>query len=273
MQEDRINDYAQEDEMILKSHMLRQNGKLSDLLLSLNYGRAHRRESPDSGFTLIELLVTIAIISILAAILFPVFGQARDKARAAACQSNLKQLGLAFEMYSMDYDETYPCNPQWKSRLDSYVKNKEIYKCPSRSEFPWHYGQGYNVGCASASPAVPGFVGMSAAAVVNPADKILVAEWGAPLTGVGGCNAGPPCGPTGLLGGGSTSHWAVCRVHSGGSNLLFGDGHVAWLKPDIYHSNTEHIDDNGEPVVSGGGAAVAVPESTWRKYWDTSYGG
>jgi prepilin-type N-terminal cleavage/methylation domain-containing protein/prepilin-type processing-associated H-X9-DG protein len=60
------------------------------------------------GFTLIELLVVIAIIAILAAILFPVFAQAREKARQASCQSNLKQLGLAFQMYSQDYDGGYP---------------------------------------------------------------------------------------------------------------------------------------------------------------------
>ncbi|WP_395141887.1 type II secretion system protein [Armatimonas sp.] len=60
------------------------------------------------GFTLIELLVVIAIIAILAAILFPVFAQARDKARATACLSNTKQLSLGVMMYAQDYDETLP---------------------------------------------------------------------------------------------------------------------------------------------------------------------
>src|SRR5438045_8254156 len=60
------------------------------------------------AFTLIELLVVIAIIAILAAILFPVFARAREKARQASCQSNLKQIGIAFKMYVQDYDETWP---------------------------------------------------------------------------------------------------------------------------------------------------------------------
>ena len=70
----------------------------------------HRR--PKAAFTLIELLVVIAIIAVLAAILFPVFAQARDKARQAACLSNLKQVGTALAMYQQDYDERMPstCN-------------------------------------------------------------------------------------------------------------------------------------------------------------------
>jgi len=125
----------------------------------MNVNRSHR-----NAFTLIELLVVIAIIAILAAILFPVFAQAREKARAASCLSNLKQIGTATMMYVQDYDESYyphrfncrdaagafqPC-PQyagdpaaaaydsnssmryyWVHLLQPYVKNYQLFKCPS----------------------------------------------------------------------------------------------------------------------------------------------
>lgn len=214
------------------------------------------------GFTLIELLVVIAVIAILAAILFPVFAQARDKARASSCQSNLKQMGTAFLMYCQDYDEVYPPVPNWKSTLQPYIRNTAINTCPSRHDLPWYYGQGYNIGCAS--PYVAGFPMRTMAGISAPADKILVAEWER-------CNAGPPCGPTGLLSGGATSYWAVCRVHSGGSNLLFGDGHVKWLRPDAYHSNTDHVDAAGMPVGPAGGGISPVAEATWRAFWDVTH--
>jgi len=100
------------------------------------------------GFTLIELLVVIAIIAILAAILFPVFAQARENARKTACLSNLKQLGTALMMYAQDWDETFPfwrtkCHndPQyppgglfWTEQLMPYVKNADVFRCPSARE-------------------------------------------------------------------------------------------------------------------------------------------
>src|SRR5437867_4650518 len=97
----------------------------------------------NKAFTLIELLVVIAIIAILAAILFPVFAQARDKARSAACLSNLKQIGMATRMYTQDYDEvlvpSYLYNSKstwewWMDLLQPYVKNRGVFVCPTWSD-------------------------------------------------------------------------------------------------------------------------------------------
>lgn len=107
-----------------------------------------RGTASNRGFTLIELLVVIAIIAILAAILFPVFAQAREKARATACLSNLKQGGLAYAMYTQDYDETTPLQNSpavkdasgnyisggyWFQLIQPYIKNWQMMQCPDRT--------------------------------------------------------------------------------------------------------------------------------------------
>src|SRR5579883_1480681 len=89
-----------------------------------------------NGFTLIELLVVIAIIAILAAILFPVFAKAREKARQASCQSNEKQIGLAILQYVQDFDEHFPVGFStdngigWAGTVQNYVKSGGVFKCP-----------------------------------------------------------------------------------------------------------------------------------------------
>ena len=104
-----------------------------------------RSGRPGIGFTLIELLVVIAIIAILAAILFPVFARAREKARQTSCLSNLKQIGLATMMYVQDYDGRFPGHTggptsayDWPVMLLPYCKNAQIFECPT-SLPPWRH--------------------------------------------------------------------------------------------------------------------------------------
>lgn len=115
------------------------------------------RSQTRSAFTLIELLVVIAIIAILAAILFPVFGRARENARRSSCQSNLKQVGLGLLQYSQDYDENlvrsfygpvgYEPTPadttnnyKWMDAIQPYLKSQQIFDCPSNGSFPNNFG-------------------------------------------------------------------------------------------------------------------------------------
>src|SRR5690349_5665606 len=108
-------------------------------------GRRTETRRNRGGFTLIELLVVIAIIAILAAILFPVFAQAREKARQASSGSNVRQLGLAIRMYIQDNDERFPfggwqpapplgATNDWQNSVAPYIKNKGIYYCPSSGD-------------------------------------------------------------------------------------------------------------------------------------------
>lgn len=186
------------------------------------------------GFTLIELLVVIAIIAILAAILFPVFAQAREKARQSSCLSNLKQFGSAMAMYKSDNDSTFPI--AWNGdggygfdyELYPYIKNLGVYACPSN---PVHtrdwptWGTIHYPGSYTTNGAITSGQYMNESKLSFPADTILMAE-------IKDTRA-PSQGPEHEIFN-STKSDVCARIqinyHGGGSNYLFGDLHAKWLR-------------------------------------------
>ncbi len=235
------------------------------------------------AFTLIELLVVIAIIAILAAILFPVFAKAREKARQSSCASNSKQIGTASMMYVQDYDETYPSHnwqlgsanyglPDgrlyqghvgWTCCFYPYIKNKQVFVCPSDSNSTSNFGDNgtanpyVNVwGKAIPTSYAPntiitlGTAPVAMAAVTYPAELYLVAENAYDPCGFGNDDNGPFTGCTfnrlrftvvssavvdtnGQPYLNPSAGVAVDDLgrHSQGNNIVFGDGHVKWVKP------------------------------------------
>ncbi|MEI6500845.1 MAG: DUF1559 domain-containing protein [Armatimonadota bacterium] len=209
------------------------------------------------GFTLIELLVVIAIIAILAAILFPVFAKAREKARQTSCLSNLKQLGTGLLMYAQDYDERLPASMQWVDGVNAwplykwsctvvpYVKNSQIFVCPSESAPPTEQGS-FSVGPisymvnANLMPAVRGPFDGSMGTISKVAETVMIFDaWGAQrycaaasdlLQNGAACNARA----AGIGYDGVTDY----SRHNGGFNATMADGHAKWYKGGGMDRNT-----------------------------------
>lgn len=213
----------------------------------------------NSGFTLIELLVVVAIIAILAAILFPVFARARENARRSSCQSNLKQIGIGIMQYTQDFDEKLSYAAQdfttgatfvsdaiiWADVLQPYIKSTQVFVCPSATNYntpkatkPSRSATNFPYGVASgnndltyafqfdagkgAPTALPAFT--------NVAETIMVAE-----------RADVPGSDFNFF----VNHLEGQRfpgsLHLDGSNFLFADGHVKWLRPEKTYANSDYL--------------------------------
>jgi len=205
------------------------------------------------GFTLIELLVVIAIIAILAAILFPVFAKAREKARQTTCLSNEKELATAVLMYAEDWGETFPAwhartadggsDVSWRTLIFPYQKSEEIYVCPSNPDSSkWTHDGGDAAGNPDPNDAPPNFRrsyglsrtvsrgtgnnirGRRLSELPKPAQTAMIGElWNTSNNGIN------------LRWG---SHWSKNRIanrifagHNCGMNIAFCDGHAKWMKP------------------------------------------
>lgn len=215
----------------------------------MTFAKLPRRKA---GFTLIELLVVIAIIAILAAILFPVFGKARENARKSACLSNLKQLGLGFMQYTQDYDGKLPGAGQyqkWKNgghwvagnnaasltttagvyspgpgqtvdvqdgAIYSYVKNDQVYICPSNLDGRQKLDT-YTMNCAVA--------GAQDSVITETSAVILLDDEATNNDGFFYAVSNP------------NSTDQLTKLHNGGGNLLFVDGHAKFYPFDAFPVN------------------------------------
>ena len=200
------------------------------------------------AFTLVELLIVIAIIAILAAILFPVFARARENARRSSCQSNLKQMGLGILQYTQDYDEKMPMGitvnflpgQTVNDLLQPYIKSEQIFICPGDCEpyaMDWSgLGTGYAkkasygfndqvIKATARNPALAANLPIAVASINQAAKTTAMYDASNIKTG-----NSPTTGAAYVVG-----NVYSARRHLNGGNALYCDGHVKWTntKPEL----------------------------------------
>ena len=207
--------------------------------------------SPRKGFTLIELLVVIAIIAILAAILFPVFAQAREKARAISCVSNMKQIGLAVAMYHQDFDEQlikeyygFPSYPtcdwtgvthfySWRAAVQPYIKSITVFACPSnsfaQSSSAWYF--------SIQDPSYPtGYGNFMPSSYATNQDLIGFAN-----------------GPCATLSSGVNG---LAQIDEPASTIMIADTQAPWNDTKLDWIGAKSIGDTADTIDNGGGPGL-----------------
>lgn len=260
------------------------------------------------GFTLVELLVVILIILILAALLFPVFARAREKARSTHCVNNLRQIGLAWRQYVDDYDNQLPIpwmpyynaaaaaaagvpqytmDMEWIPLLIQYGLGTEIFRCPSaRTTTTFPYSYAYNRWIVSGqimclddvTPEYKSgeFQRYSEESIAWPHKCVLALDWAVnngnlDINGYDSVVGSDDADMQGAIGGDSASSKVAARRHNGRGNYAFTDGHVESLKPEqvAVRSNGQNGSTNGLP-----GSYITHPSSFFGcgAVWNDPYG-
>ena len=256
-------------------------------MLNLSHVKCRKRRI--NGFTLIELLVVVAIISILAAILFPVFARARENARRSSCMSNMKQIGLGIMMYAQDYDEKYPIqinssnkrysNPgtaieanNWILNIYPYVKSWQLFRCPSAKPYEspdsahdYMVPSGNNNTNYLASAVIIRSEGLSMAAIPNASEIVVVQETD---TAYSTAQLKPDhYGVSTTFPEGVYEYWNYAtynKNHFDGGNQVFADGHVKWRKQtSICSADYGLLRTSGQSVCGVQGSAPLLPTGSY----------